>query len=326
MTILAKLLVMIFSLLVFEVVEGTLAEYVIAFAMIALFGIPHGATDHTLYSLGESQSKSKGLNWKFLGTYLVVMVAYAGLWYLSPFISFIAFLLMSAFHFGEAQLAYTRKLKMINRIAMLSGISFLMILFLPHTDEVSTYIVPYFVSELVYEQFLAVGGYLTVISMLGLVLLLFLTRKELVIKEVIDLILVFVISYNTSLLFAFAIFFVFWHSWDATTIQIFKISLLKKGFNLRSWMKEAAPFSLISWFGIAVLLWLSTYWSTSWPLVTLFFVLVSIITLPHAIVMSRFYSTDYATNSDSLSFTGPVGSETPGGRSKIGSELNMPPS
>ena len=326
MTIWAKLPVTLFSVLLFELVEGTTVEYVIAFAMIALFGIPHGATDHTLFTLGASQNNQKGLNWKFLAIYLTVMAAYATLWYISPFISFIAFLLLSAFHFGEAQLAYAGKLKMINWVAMFSGLSFLMILLLPHKLEVGSYIVPYFLSENAYQQFLTFGNYFTAICFLGLIIPLLLARKEIITKEVIDLILVFVISYNTSLLFAFAVFFVFWHSWDATTMQIFKIGALKKGFDFRSWIKEAAPFSLLSWFGMALLLWLSTYWSMSWPLVTLFFVLVSIITLPHAIVMSRFYSTDYATNSDSFSFTGPVGSETPGGKSKIGSELNMPPS
>ncbi|MEQ8714362.1 MAG: Brp/Blh family beta-carotene 15,15'-dioxygenase, partial [Cyclobacteriaceae bacterium] len=120
-------------------------------------------------------------------------------------------------------------------------------------------------------------------------LLLMLIRKNALPKELAEFLLLLVISYNTSLLYAFAVFFVFWHSWDATSVQIFKLSTVKKGFNIKNWIKEAAPFTILSWAGIGLLLWLSTYWMSSWPLVTLFFILVSIITLPHTIVMSRFY-------------------------------------
>ncbi|MEQ9301884.1 MAG: Brp/Blh family beta-carotene 15,15'-dioxygenase [Cyclobacteriaceae bacterium] len=326
MTFFFKLVVVFISLIIYRLVMGTTMEYVIAFGLILLIGIPHGATDHTLAQFNNGQSQPKRLSKKFLVRYLLIMAGYGLCWFLSPTLSFMAFILLSAYHFGEAQLAYQKNLKLAHAAASLSGVAFLLILLLPHQDEVANYIVPYFVSESGLTWFGSYAPWMLIAIVALLIGCLAINGWRILRKEIIDLILVFIVSYFTSLLFGFAIFFAFWHSWDAAKMQIGKISQIKQEFNLKKWSKEATPFTLISWAGIGLILVLFELTALPWPIITSFFVLVSIITLPHAIIMSRFYKTDYASIPDAFSLEDGAGRATPGGKSKTGSGLGMPPS
>ena len=65
---------------------------------LLLVGIPHGAIDHILFL--ESRKTSPIL---FYASYFGLMGAYIALWFIFPFASFVFFLLMSAYHFGQSQ-------------------------------------------------------------------------------------------------------------------------------------------------------------------------------------------------------------------------------
>lgn len=321
-----KLVVVFVSLILYQRIAGTTIEYVIAFGLILLIGIPHGATDHTLSQYIDGQFQSNKLNEKFLVRYLMIMTGYGICWFMSPAISFIAFILLSAYHFGEAQLAYHRDIKLVRVASSLSGIALLLILLLPHQDEVAIYTVPYFISESALTRFGNYAQWILITIVALLIICLAINGWRVLRKEILDLILVFIVSYFSSLIFGFAIFFAFWHSWDATKMQIIKISQIRRGFSLKKWSLAAAPFTLMSWVGIGLILGVFELMELPWPIITSFFVLVSIITLPHAIIMSRFYKTDYSNTSEAFSSGCDEGRDTPGGKSKIGSGFNIPPS
>jgi len=65
---------------------------------ILLFGIPHGAIDHIIFF-----KKRKITQLKFYLIYLGLIVAFVTMWHITPVLSLIFFLLISAFHFGESQ-------------------------------------------------------------------------------------------------------------------------------------------------------------------------------------------------------------------------------
>ena len=72
-------------------------------ALLATFGIPHGAADHMVAEkLAHAQQKSFHLP-MFLVKYLSVMAAYGILWYISPLVSFGVFIAISVFHFGDLE-------------------------------------------------------------------------------------------------------------------------------------------------------------------------------------------------------------------------------
>jgi Brp/Blh family beta-carotene 15,15'-monooxygenase len=73
-------------------------------ASIVLFGLPHGAVDHlTLpWALGEPPTR----RWLAVvgGLYLVVGLAYAGVWFIAPVAAFGLFILITWFHWGQGDL------------------------------------------------------------------------------------------------------------------------------------------------------------------------------------------------------------------------------
>ena len=73
-------------------------QLVFCIALVSLFGIPHGSIDHVLYV-----SKMKSSKLFFYSFYFGLIFLYVLLWLYFPVISFIFFLLLSAYHFGESQ-------------------------------------------------------------------------------------------------------------------------------------------------------------------------------------------------------------------------------
>lgn len=73
---------------------------------IFLTGIPHGAMDHYI---ARQQALSAGKIfsiWKFIARYVGWIVLYTLVWWVSPGVSLILFLLLSAWHFGETDFKF----------------------------------------------------------------------------------------------------------------------------------------------------------------------------------------------------------------------------
>ena len=288
MNIALKSVLCLIAILVGSVTEGLPVDSVIAFSLIVVFGIPHGATDHILNNFIQNKEIDGKPSIAFLTKYLLVIALYGLLWVLLPSLSLLIFLTISAFHFVEAQFQMIRTNVVLKYTASFSwGVAALAILLFTKASALSLLIVPHLISEDVMQVLIEYRLFLVSASIalaLGLSLVI---SPRMFIKELIELGLLFTIALNTSLLFAFATFFAFWHSRDAVAHQL---SLLKPvKLDLKTWIKLATPYSLMSVFGIGMMLILFGYTSTDFPLVTAFFVLVALITLPHVIVMSTFY-------------------------------------
>lgn len=76
--------------------------YISGFLLLVI-GIPHGAGDH-LIAAKIAQRENLTFHLKpFIVYYLGIMLAYAALWYLSPLLSFVVFIGISIFHFGDME-------------------------------------------------------------------------------------------------------------------------------------------------------------------------------------------------------------------------------
>ena len=78
-------------------------------SVLLLFGIPHGALDHLINQKIQESGKTKFSHWRFHLKYMATIAAYILLWNFFPMTSFVLFLLISAFHFGETDLAIAGK-------------------------------------------------------------------------------------------------------------------------------------------------------------------------------------------------------------------------
>ena len=106
-------------------------QLICCISLIILFGIPHGAIDNVL-SLSESNLSKK----KFYFLYLLSMVLYAILWFIAPIFSFIFFLFLSSYHFGESQLSnYNVKNIFSKTIYLIWGIALMSTLFYYNSNE-----------------------------------------------------------------------------------------------------------------------------------------------------------------------------------------------
>jgi Brp/Blh family beta-carotene 15,15'-monooxygenase len=76
--------------------------YICGFLLLAI-GIPHGAGDHLIAAkIAQRENLTFHLR-PFIVYYLGIMLVYAALWLVSPLISFIIFIAISVFHFGDME-------------------------------------------------------------------------------------------------------------------------------------------------------------------------------------------------------------------------------
>jgi len=81
---------------------GEIDLFICGFLLLAL-GIPHGAGDHLIAAkIAQRENLTFHLR-PFIVFYLGIMLAYAALWLVTPLISFLIFIAISVFHFGDME-------------------------------------------------------------------------------------------------------------------------------------------------------------------------------------------------------------------------------
>jgi Brp/Blh family beta-carotene 15,15'-monooxygenase len=71
---------------------------------VLLTGIPHGALDHLVVAGTDARQHRAFSMTRFLTRYLLLMTLYALVWWQWPGLALLAFMLCSAYHFGETDL------------------------------------------------------------------------------------------------------------------------------------------------------------------------------------------------------------------------------
>lgn len=261
-------------------------------------GIPHGATDHLIFWHKQKQA-GKSTAWiHFLGPYLLQIALYALLWWLFPALSLLIFLLLSFYHFGQSQLYYLALPEghlFKKTLYLLWGAGIMGVLLLAHRTETLMYIEEVidsrqvaFVSKIGWEWMIAIWA-LWLGGMLIAWQRQYLVRIELL-REILVSALLVGCMIVCSLWVAFGLYFGLWHATKTirTEIQMLDESS-EASFSVREWMRQALPFSLLSFFGIALLGAIWWFWGGNWHPVFLFFVAVSVLTLPHMLTLEHLY-------------------------------------
>ena len=271
---------------------NTAVQVVPAIGLIALVGIPHGAIDHILFLEKSSWSPIT-----FYLFYLGLIGLYVSMWLVAPALSMAFFLALSAYHFGQSQLtdlALLSKLKSLLYFAwgttVLSGLIYfnreeIAVLTAANPDMamISTVMSPSF-----YQTLLLVSAILTS------AILIYGASQKLVSFErvgietfVMGLILLSFAVF--PILTGFTLFFVVIHSLRVLTEEYDFMRDLKSRFSIGLFLKMLLPYTLLSLLGSALLLAFSYF---NWLPVSnllLVFILISVLTLPHSIVMEIFY-------------------------------------
>jgi beta-carotene 15,15'-dioxygenase len=267
-------------------------------SIILLTGIPHGALDHLVEEKNNTKRNKTFSMFKFLGTYFLRMAVFALLWFFVPLLSLGIFLVLSAYHFGETDLA---KLPFSGPVLTLLQISYgLMVLsfiLLTHLQEVMPIING--LPQLSNHPFLLYVNecrivFLVVITSLTLGLGLFLYAKDqrkdgpTYLSFCIQLICVLWVIVSLPLTLSFTFYFGCWHSLHA--LNNIRHHLSDHPLRPLSWgvmMRKSLPFSLAACLMIAMLvIWAGNTYNA--PVMMMgFFIGIAILTAPHLEIMSK---------------------------------------
>lgn len=241
------------------------------FAGLFAVGIPHGALDAHIAGTAPPR-------WRFITKYLLAVFGVWAIWWWSPGLSLLAFLVYSAFHFGQSDVEVNwpdRPLAVKQRAAWLWGTTVLAAILLPHGEEVRA-----IVGRMGVNVQLGVDPGLACI---GLGLFAGALRRTLPWAS--RLLALFAIGCWLPVWLTFGLYFVGVHSlqgWNQiqshlslSSAQLFRLAL---------------PYNLASWAGMAGLLLVSSGGALDANgLLAAFFVLIAGISLPHIFVMHRFF-------------------------------------
>jgi len=260
---------------------------------IALVGIPHGAIDHIIY-MEERQPKPV----LFYSFYFGLMGVYTLCWIYLPVLSFVLFLLLSAYHFGESQFSdldlSSKPLKWT--LNFVWGCSIMSGLILYKLDEliVLSQSIPD-VSQFVIIYKSGIFIWLVVISSVSTVAALLHTLQmnqidvERLLREFYLLILIHFCFYVLPFMIAFTLYFVTLHSARVLTEEFDYLRKKRLNFSYENFIKLLFPYTLVSVLGSAILLYLSNIGIIKISGVMLVLIFISTLTLPHSFVMNDFY-------------------------------------
>jgi Brp/Blh family beta-carotene 15,15'-monooxygenase len=169
---------------------------------ILLIGIPHGAIDHILLFRKREMSQIT-----FYGIYLGLIIGFVVLWHITPVISLLFFLLISAFHFGESQFSDISFNKILRyTFYFFWGLCLLSSLMFYNVDElyeITSFFDDTIILEKVYnKETISIFFYLTNLITIGSILTLLLRKKLILIDFFQSLFLLFLI-HITFLLISF---------------------------------------------------------------------------------------------------------------------------
>lgn len=271
-----------------------LAHYAheIFWASLIFLGIPHGALDHLIHL--QDSGTSPGQMKNFYIKYLSLMVVTFLMWFIWPTVSFVTFLIISAYHFGQSQLFYLKTDNVIKSVLFLSWgcliLSGIIAFNFTQCQEMFSSLGWLQLEWSTLQLWIAVSG---VSAMVTLTILVYLWVKGIMnTKEIAMefglLILLTMMAYGADAVLTFAVYFGLWHSFRSLVLEYQALSWLK---GLSQFVKKLVPYTLVSVLGlVAINLLADWYFGDISPLMV-FIMVVSALTVPHLLVMHQLYQT-----------------------------------
>lgn len=276
----------ILSALVFFFPLTTNAQAMVCGVLLCTVGIPHGANDY-LYRPDKSV---RGMV-IFLSIYIGTMALYALLWWLSPIVALLIFFIISFHHFGQSNFENE---SIFFLPSLLWGIWIIIFPVMLHYDE----------AWQIFNQMLSLGSLSAFIAtpattlevgswqmgvsvVVGLLypLSLWVFQRENLASYFLQFTVVTVWYLLTPLLFGFIIVFCVWHSLQSARHQASYYEEKQRASKI-TWLKAMLPFSAIAIVSFAIYVFVQGFQISE------AFILLSLITLPHVLIMHRLYRTN----------------------------------
>jgi len=275
-----SILVTFLFIFLVPLVSDVFIDFLWGFAVLTL-GILHGANDLEIISK-SFEGKLNYLYFKSILVYILVVLLGAVFFFTLPGLALIIFVIFSSYHFGEEHWEDRLPFSVANFLFyILYGAFLFFLMFSLQYESVEDVIQKISGRSLPFEFFL----YSTIglgIALLTSMLFNSSSRPHLI-KECMTLLLLSGIFYVGSLLFAFAFYFVVWHSLPSLLNQL---KFLYGEMNFKSFQRYLKH-SMLYWLASLISLYL-VYRFMDFKadyFIPLFFSFLAAITFPHTVVM-----------------------------------------
>lgn len=265
------------------------SQIIVGFILILSFGIVHGAND--LLLIEKIKGKERTIYWQLLLQYAGVVVLAAVLFAFIPWIGMLLFIIISSYHFGEQHWEEKNifSVKIIRTLFnTIYGLFILLLLFQFHKDEVILVLEGITSIKL---NFIDITLLLQITSLLLLAMLaygFYISKafQKIIAAELLYL-LVFTILFKVgTLILAFAIYFIFWHSIPSLFDQVNFLFGEVSVHSFKNYVKSAAIYWFVSIIGVIILYFLLKDYKI---FDSIFFSFLAAITFPHVFVIERMF-------------------------------------
>ncbi len=265
-------------------------QIIIGFLLIFSFGILHGAND--LVVLKKLNAFNRPTSFiKLILSYLIVVLFSTLLFIIIPWLALLLFVLVSGYHFGEQhwqelEVSHSKWIKPLFHFNY--GILILLLLFVFHIKEVEEII--YSITN-VNTAFINLPYFLLFfgVTLLGFFAYFYFRSIEFqkkIIEELLYLAVFGILFKVGSLIWGFALYFIFWHSIPSLHDQIRFLYGSYSFANFKLYFKDASLYWIISLLGIGLLYIL---FRNETIFDALFFSFLAAITFPHAYVILKMF-------------------------------------
>ncbi len=262
---------------------------------VFVIGIPHGAIDHIMATELYGLKSSLKDHLLFYTSYLFIMLIIAVLWVFTPIAGMILFLLISIYHFGQADMEdFLEKRAPSYLWYTLRG--FLIIGLIVFSDPTVTYPI---IAEAVrmdpagFEQMMP-NAFISVVTLLltytaFMLWGVFQNHFQQNLRFAADSFLLAALILTAGPLIGFAVYFALWHSIGHVNEMKEFFESKKKSLSFSEFYKKATPFTLVSLLGLVILYGINQFLQLEGQFITLMFILISVLTLPHLFIADKMY-------------------------------------
>jgi len=242
---------------------------------ILLVGIPHGAVDHHI-QLKEKATNRKKLT-AFIIKYISLMVLFFLFWVITPTLSIVLFVLISAYHFGMVDFGHP--IKLLKKItSTLYGLLLLGTIIFSDKESVSPILELLSVNTEIIEWYSNAPSYTSYFLLAALAFIVFIEREH----KLWWTFALLLMGTEMPLLLSFGLYFSFQHALESTieirnhlSTSIFKLIRYAFPFSLGAYIIGTIVFVLISIGDLSI--------ASILPFTFLF---LGMVTLPHVVYYS----------------------------------------
>ncbi len=264
---------------------------IVGFLLILSIGIIHGANDLLIIKKYTKKDSLKS-QISYFSYYLGLVFLGFLFFYTFPSIALLSFVLVSIYHFGEQHwesnilnidMYKGRK----NFPIILHGSTFFLIIFINNIDAVNEVLASF--NTIFLDHFLLQTLLIILFSIYMLTLLLFVSYRRYFFGELLFFLLLYLLTINSTLIFGFSVYFIFFHSILSIKDQVRYIYENDKSQHIKKYLISALPYFLLAlFFLVGFYLFIDIESINILPII---FTFLAAITFPHVIVIEKMYST-----------------------------------